>query len=238
MIAINSDLGEGLDNEAMLLPYIHSCNIACGGHAGNAALMRKVSKLALKHQVQIGAHPSYPDKRHFGRKTVRMTAEDFVNTIATQVASLDRILTDIGGKLHHIKAHGALYHDLCKEAVLSQHYLRAISPYKETVSLYVPWKSVIETMALQQGFTTVCEAFADRNYHTDLSLVSRRDPQALISDPRLVIKQVLTMVESQQVRCVNGSLVPLKAATFCIHSDTENAPEIARQLYQHFNKDT
>jgi len=229
---INCDVGEGVNNEMVLMPYIQSCNIACGGHAGNKKLMEKVVKLALKHEVNIGAHPSYPDVENFGRKTMIIDPSELVKTIQKQINLLNKIVIEQGGSLSHIKPHGALYNDVSKNKNLALHFLNAILPYKNSVKLFVPFNSEIEICALENGFSIVYEAFADRNYNDDLSLVARNEKEAVITDVEIIEKRILEMINTEKVTTISGKKVFIKASTFCVHSDTENAIEIVRKLHQ------
>ena len=229
-IDINCDVGEGLNNEDVLMQYIQSCNIACGSHAGDEKQMQNIVALAIKYKVKIGAHPSYPDEENFGRKTMIMEPDEFKKSIQNQINLLLKIVKEQGVSLHHIKPHGALYNDLAKSDDLSVKFLNAVMPYKNMVKLYVPYNSAIEKNALKKGFPIIYEAFADRNYYDDLSLVSRQEKEALITNPKLILQNVLEMVNTQKVTTVSGKKVPIKAATFCVHSDTENAIEIVQVL--------
>ena len=229
-IDINCDVGEGLNNEDELMRYIQSCNIACGSHAGDEKQMQNIVSLAKEYKVKIGAHPSYPDEENFGRKTMIMEPEEFKKSIQNQINLLLKIVKEQGASLHHIKPHGALYNDLAKSDDLSVEFLNAVMPYKNMVKLYVPYNSAIEKNALKNEFFIIYEAFADRNYNDDLSLVSRQEKEALITNPNLILQNVLEMVNTQKVTTVSGKKVPIKAATFCVHSDTENAVEIVRVL--------
>ena len=231
-IDINCDVGEGVNNEAQLMPYIQSCNIACGGHAGDEDLMNSVVALAIKHKVKIGAHPSYPDKENFGRKTMIIEPNELKASIQNQINSLQEIVKKKGSTLHHIKPHGALYNDIAKNNELSLCFLDAILPYKTDVKLYVPYNSVIEKNALKKGFMIIYEAFADRNYNDDLSLVSREKKGALITNPKHIFLHVFKMLNTNKVITITGKQQPIKATTFCVHSDTENATEIVKGLYQ------
>jgi len=232
-IDVNCDVGEGLNNEAELMPYIQSCNIACGGHAGSEKIMRNIVLLAKKYHVKIGAHPSYPDKENFGRKTMILDPDELKRTIQKQINSLLQIIKEQGATMNHIKPHGALYNDIAKNDELSLEFLDAIMPYKNEVKLYVPYNSAIEKNALKNGFSIVYEAFADRNYNDVLSLVSREEKEALITNPKKILQHVSEMVTTEKVTTVTGKKVPIKANTFCVHSDTENAIEIVKVLYHH-----
>jgi UPF0271 protein len=229
---INCDVGEGVNNEMTLMPYIQSCNIACGGHAGNKKLMEKVVKLALKHEVNIGAHPSYPDIENFGRKTMIIDPSELAKTIQKQINLLNKIVIEQGGSLSHIKPHGALYNDVSKKKDLALHFLNAILPYKNSLKLFVPFNSEIEICALENGFSIVYEAFADRNYNDDLSLVARNEKEAVITDVEIIEVRILEMINTERVTTISGKKVFIKASTFCVHSDTENAIEIVRKLHQ------
>ncbi len=235
-IDINCDVGEGLQNEAQLFPFISSCNLACGGHAGDAETINEVIRLAIKHQIKIGAHPSYPDREHFGRKSMTLPAEELKESIGAQVDLLDTLLRAHKSSMHHIKAHGALYNDLAKNKELAKTYLESIIRYKDRISLYVAYGSVIAKEALKMGFKITYEAFGDRNYNSDLSLVSRSQTNALITDPKLVLKHLLLMIKKGKVQVPQGDLVPIVANTFCIHGDTVSAYEILMYLSEELPK--
>ena len=233
-IDINCDVGEGVNNEERLLPFIQSCNIACGGHAGDKQLMRKIVKLALTYKVKIGAHPSYPDKENFGRKSINISSSELKLSIQKQLHILNTIINDEGGKLHHMKPHGALYNDIAKNAALSLVFLEAIVNYKNITKLVVPFSSIIAKNALKQGFSIIYEGFADRNYNNDLSLVSRSEKNAVLTDISQIEKHVKGMLFNDEVTTILGNIVAIKATTFCVHSDTENAVEIVQKLSKLF----
>ena len=203
MIDINCDLGEGLNNEHLLMPYISTCNIACGGHAGNEKTMNRVVNLAAKNKVKIGAHPSYPDIENFGRKSIEISMEGLKKTLVHQIQALEKIVLDSGHQMHHIKPHGALYNDVAKNESIAFSFLYAIQDYKTKCKLYVPFGSVIERKAKQSGFTIIYEAFADRNYNDDLSLVSRQKNNAIISNPNEIIKHISLIKNDGKVLILN-----------------------------------
>ncbi len=235
-IDINCDVGEGIGNERDLLPLISSCNIACGGHAGDADTMKEVVQLAVNKDVKIGAHPSYPDRANFGRISMEISSEELQTSIKNQIDSLISILNRHNTKLHHIKPHGALYNDVAKNRETATIFLEAIEKYKEKVFLYVPYNSRIETLALQKGFKIKREAFADRNYNADLSLVSRKLPNALIQKPKLVMEHIIRMIKDSKVKTVEGELITIEADTFCVHGDTLTALQILTYLTVEFTK--
>ncbi len=231
VIDINCDMGEGAGNEHLLMPYISSCNIACGEHAGDSATMSRVVQLAIKHKVKIGAHPGYPDPQNFGRKTMEIKSSVLKSSIRLQVGSLARVAADFGMKLFHIKPHGALYNDAAKDEGLASAVLSALDDYREDCLIYLPHGSVIAKRALKGGFSVKYEAFADRNYNDDLGLVPRSDSRAVLHRPEDVTEHMLTILEKEKVKTVSGKLLPLKAQTFCIHGDHENSVLIARHIY-------
>ena len=235
-IDINCDVGEGLDNEAQLLPYISSCNIACGAHAGDNETITKVALLAKEHQVKVGAHPSYPDRANFGRVAITISREALKESIQSQLRTFQKIMASNAVQLNHIKPHGALYNVLAKDVDTAQTFLEAIKEYKKEVALYVPYNSIIEKEAQQKGFKIIREGFCDRNYNDDLTLVSRKKEKALITQPNEVLKHVLRIIKEGAVETVSGKLKKIKANTLCIHGDSPNAVKILRHLYSELPK--
>ncbi len=235
-LKLNSDLGEGAGNDALLMPYLFACNIACGGHYGDASTIQTAVQLALKHGVKIGAHPSYPDKDNFGRKSMDIKSSILIQSLQDQLALFNQVLLENDTPLFHIKAHGALYNDIAKSEILAQTYLSIINSYKEKCLLFVPDHSAIKKLALEQGFQIYVEAFADRNYLDDGQLVPRSHPQAIIHQPEKAVQHVYDMMNSHQVITVGGKKITLQANTFCIHGDHKNAVAIAQALHQTFNQ--
>ena len=235
-IDINCDVGEGVGNETEIFPYISSCNIACGGHAGDIETMTQIVKLANQHIVKIGAHPSYPDRVNFGRQVIDISKQELQRSITEQLKNFDAILVNEQGELHHIKAHGALYNQSAKDKSLAKTYLEAVQEYKTRALLYVPYGSEIAREALDQGFEIWYEAFGDRNYNRDLSLVNRKQGNALIQDPEQVLQHMLPIIKEGKVRAVSGELVKIEAKTLCIHGDTPSALEILMYLSHELSK--
>jgi UPF0271 protein len=235
-IDINCDLGEGLGNEKELMPLISSCNIACGGHAGDKQTMRTVARLAIKNGVKVGAHPSYPDRKNFGRISLTMPDNELIQGIRSQLADFMSILEEEHIALHHIKAHGALYNDIAKDQHLAKIFLKAIEKRKDEIFLYVPFGSVIEKEARKQHFEIKREAFGDRSYNEDLSLVDRKHSNALIEIPEKVCEQILGIARKGMVQAINGEKIVIKADTFCIHGDTPSALKILRYLSDELSK--
>lgn len=230
VIDINCDVGEGIGNEALLFPYISSCNIACGGHAGDEASMTGVVRLALKHHLKIGAHPSYPDREHFGRVSMKMPKVEFQACIQRQVEALEGILRREKAEMHHLKPHGALYNDLMGDQELTRYFLESILHLRDLCVLYVPFGSVYAVEASTRGFDIQYEAFADRRYQLGYRLASRHLEGAVIEDPGEVFEQLVRMVKKQQVQTIEGTMLPLSAQTYCIHGDTRSALQILMYL--------
>ena len=236
MLNINCDLGEGLNNEHIIMPLIDSCNIACGGHAGDNGSMIECVEISIKNNVKIGAHPSYPDKINFGRKKIDISPSQLSYSIISQIESLETIADSYGLELNHIKAHGALYNQMIIDTELSNFYLNTIKDFKNKCSLYIPYKSEIEKIALKKGFSIIYEVFGDRNYNDDLSLVSRNNENALITDPESVVNHIRTIKETETVKTINGNFKKIKFDTICIHSDTNNSIEILKKINQEFDE--
>ena len=229
-IDINADVGEGAGNESEIMLYLSSCNIACGGHAGDLETMTKVVKLAKRHHVKIGAHPSFPDKTNFGREEMKVSAADLYSSLKMQIRALENVLDSENLLLNHIKPHGALYNLAVKDEKIARVIIAVIKSMALPVKLYAPYKSIIAELARGEHIEVTFEAFADRNYNEDLSLVSRRNDNALLIDKDEVLRHVEFMTKYKKVRLISGVEVPLKASTFCVHGDTENALEILKFL--------
>ncbi len=234
-IHINCDLGEGGGNDAQLMPLISACNIACGGHAGTVESMHDTVVLAMENNVEMGAHPAYPDKENFGRKTLEMTPENLQQSLVAQILSLKQIAEAEGGKLNHIKPHGALYNDACVDEKIAQIIIDSVLEFEDKFPIYAPQNSVISRLA-EGKIEVIFEAFADRNYEENYQLVSRDKPNALITKKEAVFQHLFLMFNEGKIRCVNQKNIHCLASTFCLHSDTPNAVEILKYLQQRFRK--
>ncbi|MCK5400063.1 MAG: 5-oxoprolinase subunit PxpA [Flavobacteriaceae bacterium] len=229
-IDINVDVGEGVNNESQLMPYISSCNIACGGHAGDLSTIRTVVRLAKQYRVKIGAHPSFPDKDNFGRQKMDISYSRLYKSIREQVNILMKILRDENATLNHIKPHGALYNLAATDKSTATVIIEAIKSISLPIKLYVPYNSVIAELAIIENIPIVYEAFADRNYNDDLTLVSRNEKNAIISDSDEMFNHVLRMIKQQKVKTINGVEVKIIAHTFCVHGDNPKAVNLIRDL--------
>lgn len=232
-IHINCDLGEGGDFDAALMSHISACNIACGGHAGNLETMRDTIRLAIENNVEIGAHPSYPDKENFGRQPMDISSEELKRTVVAQILSLKQLAEADGVKLTHVKPHGALYNEAVKDEKTAKIIVDAMLEFDQNLALFCPQNSVISNLAMGK-IPVVFETFADRNYNTNYQLVSRSKPNALITEKEAVFKHVFSMFSEGKIHCENGEKLECKAGTFCLHSDTPNSVEIMLFLRKKF----
>jgi UPF0271 protein len=224
-IDINADLGEGSPYDAILMPLISSCSIACGGHFGNEKTMRAAVQLAKKHKVKIGAHPSFPDMENFGRKVLPMTANELSESVFHQLNSFLSVCESEEVFVHHIKLHGALYNYAAIDAPTADAVLEGILATQMRPKLYVPYGSVLAKKA-ENLLPLEFEAFIDRRYNDDLSLVSRTEQDAVICTSEGAWHQLKLMIENKEVETKQKSNKSIIASTFCIHSDTSNAVEI------------
>lgn len=229
-IDINVDVGEGVNNEAQLMPYISSCNIACGGHAGDLDTMETVVNLAKQHRVKIGAHPSFPDKENFGRQPMEISSAALFKSIREQINSLMSVLRNKNVRMQHIKPHGALYNLASIDVSIATIIIEAVKSISLPIKLYVPYNSVIAELALKENIPIVYEAFADRNYNDDLTLVSRNQENAIISDSDKLFNHVTRMIKRQKVKTINGVEVKIIAETFCVHGDNPKAENLIMDL--------
>jgi UPF0271 protein len=224
-IDINADLGEGSDYDAQLMPLISSCSIACGGHFGNEATMRTAVQLAKKYKVRIGAHPSYPDVKNFGRKVLPMTKNELSESVFQQLINFYTVCESEDVDVHHIKLHGALYNYAAIDAPTADAVLKGILAAKVRPRLYLPHGSVL-ARKVKDLLPIEYEAFIDRQYNDDLSLVSRTEKDAVICTSEGAWHQLKLMIENKEVETKQKNTKSLEATTYCIHSDTSNAVEI------------
>ncbi|TXK74927.1 5-oxoprolinase subunit PxpA [Mesonia sp. K4-1] len=235
MIKFNCDLAEGGKYDERLMPLISYCNVACGGHFGNKQTVLEAVQLAIKNNVNIGAHPSYPDVENFGRKKMDMSLKDLRKSLKTQILLIKDTVERLGEKLHHIKPHGALYNELKYDKEKSLMMIDLVKEIDDVLVLFVPPKSVIEEEA-KNKIKTLIEGFADRAYEEDLSLVSRGKTGAVLHDKNQILEKVKLMGLESKIITLNGVILNQKIDTICIHSDTENSVEILEYLYSSLHK--
>lgn len=230
-ININCDLGEGIAIEPLLFPYIYSCSVACGGHYGDRSTITKTIGEAIKNDVKVGAHPSYPDRGHFGRRSLSLSKNAFQESMQKQLRLYFECLNEVGGTNHHVKAHGALYNDLAKNADLAQWYLEVVKEY-DYGALYVPYGSEVANLAIAQGMEVQYEAFLDRNYLADGALVPRSHPKALKQDSEAVWQQLQDFIQKKGVATVEGTWLSVPATTFCLHGDHPKVLNFLKTIQQ------
>ena len=228
-IDLNCDMGEGMPFDTQLMPLITSANIACGFHAGDEKTMAETVELALKHQVKIGAHPSFPDRENFGRTNMQLPAAEVAELVCIQLERLSEVAAKHNTRLHHVKPHGALYNMASKDAALATAICRAVLATDPALVLYAQSGSVLISVAESMGIKTCNEVFADRSYQPDGSLTPRSAAQALLETEAAVVAQVLQMVQQQTVMA-EGKAIPVKAETVCIHGDGAHALDFARSI--------
>lgn len=229
-IDINCDMGEGMPNDANIIPYISSANIACGYHAGNETTMRNTIELCLKHSVAIGAHPGFNDKENFGRKPVQLSADEMYQLVWKQLEIIQAICKEKHAKLHHVKLHGALYNMAAKDKSISKIAAQAVKDFDPELIFYGLSGSVMITEANALGLKTANEVFADRNYQRDGTLTPRTMANAMIEDTTTALAQVMQMVTAGSVRSADGNNLPIKADTICVHGDEPRAPELVKLI--------
>ena len=237
-IDLNCDMGESygawkMGADAAIMPLISSANIACGFHAGDPATIRATVGLAAEHGVAIGAHPSLPDLAGFGRRAMKISPQEMYDLVIYQAGAVEAFARAAGGRLHHVKCHGALYNMAANDEGLSEAMVRAAKDLGG-VMLYVLSKSKSYEKAKSMGVPVAGEVFADRGYSDDGSLAPRDRPGGMIEDAGEAVKQALAMVEQGYVTSLSGRRVPVAAETLCLHGDQAGAVAFAREIRQAF----
>jgi UPF0271 protein len=228
---INCDLGEGMNNDEQLMPFITSANIACGYHAGDIATMQRTIELCLKHNVAIGAHPSFYDKENFGRTERLLPADDIYELVTQQLYILYEVADSMGAGIRHIKPHGALYNLSARDETIAAIIARAVQDFDPSLMLFGLSGSFSISKAQAIGVKTANEVFADRTYCDDGGLTTRSQPGALIEDAEFAARQVMQMINKGTVTTITGKELAVNADTICIHGDGKNAVELAKAIY-------
>lgn len=234
-VDLNADVGESfgawtLGDDSALIPLVTSINVACGFHAGDPGVMRATVALAREHGVAVGAHPGLADLAGFGRRELPATPREVENLVAYQIGALAAIAAIEGVSLQHVKPHGALYNMAARDPRLAGAIARAVAAVDRSLILVGLHGSHLVEAAEQMGLRAASEVFADREYRADGSLVPRSEPGAVIQDPETVAARAVAMVRQRVVRAVDGTPVPLRADTICVHGDTPGAADLARRL--------
>ncbi len=242
MIDLNCDMGEAFGNYAMpndekLMDYITSANIACGFHAGDPAVMQRTVALALKKGVAIGAHPGLPDLQGFGRREMKISLNEAYQLTLYQIGALSAFVKAAGGKLHHVKAHGALYNMAAKDTTLAKAIVQAVYDFDPGLILYALAGSKMIAEAEKVGIVTASEVFADRSYQDDGLLTPRSANNALITNEEDAVNQVLGFALKQEVKSANGNRIAVRAETICLHGDGEHAVAFAKLITERLQKE-
>jgi UPF0271 protein len=230
---LNCDMGEGVGNDAAIMPFITSANIACGYHAGDEQTILETILLAKKSGVAIGAHPSFLDLENFGRtEPESITLQEVYQLVTAQLKTISEITVTVGAGFHHVKPHGALYNMAARDATLANAIAKAVFNFDKKLVLFGLSGSFLISEAKAIGITTASEVFADRTYQDDGSLTPRSMNNALIKDEAQAVEQVLQMLKSKKVISVSGKEVAITADTICLHGDGENAIAFAKIIHE------
>ena len=234
-ININCDLGEkskfhNNKFDSDLLKIVNSANIACGFHAGDKITMKDTIQTSKKNNVSIGAHPSFNDPENFGRKRLNLEKKEIQSLLVNQYNILQSIADKQGMKVTHIKPHGALNNMACEDINLATIIAKSIYDIDKSLIYLVPTGSKMEEAAKKFNMKIACEIFADRNYEDDGNLVSRKKPNALITDAHVAKTHVLSMIENQALNCHSGKQIPCEIDSVCIHGDNDSSLATAKAV--------
>jgi 5-oxoprolinase (ATP-hydrolysing) subunit A len=234
-VDLNCDMGESfgiysLGADEAVLEYVSSANIACGFHAGDPDVMHRTVKAAFERGVSVGAHPSLPDLQGFGRRAMRISPDEVYALMLYQIGALTGFCRALGGRLSHVKAHGALYNMAAQDRGLASAIASAVRDFDPALVLFGLAGSEVVRAGRAAGLDVANEVFADRSYQADGTLTPRSQPNAMISDVQVSLRQVEHMLGEGSVQAVDGTDVPIEVDTICIHGDEPGAAEFAREL--------
>lgn len=240
-IDLNCDMGEAfgpwpMGADEALMQHITSANIACGFHAGDATVMRKTVRLALRYGVAIGAHPGFPDLQGFGRRNMQCTPDEVYAMVLYQIGALQAIAKAEGGRVAHVKAHGALYNMAAKDRALADAIAKAVRAAGEDFVLFGLSGSAQTDAAEAIGLRTAHEVFADRTYQNDGTLTPRSQPGAMVATVEDAVTQALQMATQRRVTTLQGQTIALRADTLCLHGDGEHALQFAVAIHAAFER--
>lgn len=228
-VDLNADLGEGFDDEA-LLPFLTSCNVACGAHAGSPETMRSTLSAARRLGVACGAHPGFPDRKNFGRREMPLTLAELSATISEQVDRLLEAASDTGAVLSHIKPHGALYHGANRRSDMARCFLETVARRHPAWIVVGQAGSLLLDEARRMGLRVAGEGFADRLYLEDGTLAPRGVDGAVFDSAEKAAAQALSLVADESVRASNGARLSVRVQTICLHGDTPGAASFAKAI--------
>jgi len=236
-IDINCDLGESyghfiMGNDDAVFPHISSCNIACGFHGGDPLHIEKTIKKALKYNVQIGAHPSYPDLAGFGRRKISLSSEELKATVKYQISALKGMVESLGGELKYIKAHGALYNSIAHNEQEAEMFLSAVKEINPDLAILGLSGSPFQKITESYGFKFIREGFLDRQYQEDGRLMPRKEKGAVLNSTEDSVNQFISIAKEGVVKTSNGKQIPMKVDSLCIHGDNPLAENILKSIHQ------
>ncbi|MWP46343.1 5-oxoprolinase subunit PxpA [Gilliamella sp. Pas-s27] len=236
-IDLNSDLGESfgqwqMGNDEAMLKVVSSANVACGFHAGSPAGILKTLKAAKANNVEVGAHVGYPDLVGFGRRNMDIATDELTADVIYQIGALKGLATSIGTKVSYVKPHGALYNTIAHDKRQAMAVIDALCAVDSTLTLVALAGSKLIEWAKESGLSVVAEAFADRAYHADGTLVSRKEAGAVLHDPDLVAERMLQLVNDGGVMSIEGQFVRIEAESICVHGDSAGALAMAQKVRQ------
>ena len=241
-VDLNCDLGEAFGNYSFggdkdIIPLITSANIACGFHAGDENVMNQTVNLAKENHVSIGAHPGFPDLKGFGRRKMDISPTEVYNLIVYQLGALEGFCKVHQTRINHVKPHGALYNMGAKNKAIAKAIAKAVYDFDSTIVLVGLSNSLLISEAQAIGLKTASEVFADRRYEDNGQLVSRKEPDAVVTDSDEALKQVLKMVTENKVISRNGKEIDLETDTICVHGDGKHALEFVEQIRKKLTKE-
>ncbi len=231
-IDFNCDLGEGCGDDAAIVPWISSASIACGGHAGDQASMRMAIALCRQQGVAIGAHPSFEDRQHFGRRELAITADAIHAQVRRQIAALASACAQGDVQMSHVKPHGALYNIAARDPDVAEAIVDAVRSHDASLVLYALSGSALACAGETAGLHVAHEVFAERRYEADGTLTPRGTPGAVVEEIGDAITQVRMMLDHGQVTARTGESIAIRVDTICLHGDRKDAPGFARRLHE------
>jgi UPF0271 protein len=236
-IDINCDLGESfgqfiMGNDDAIFPHISSCNIACGFHGGDPLHIENTIKKALQYNVQIGAHPSYPDLAGFGRRKIVLSSEELKSSIKYQISAVKGMIESLGGELKYVKAHGALYNSILHNEKEAKVFLSAVKEINPNLAILGLAGSPFQQITQKFGFRYLREGFIDRRYQEDGSLTPRKEKGAVLETWEESLNQFISITQNGEVETANGKRVPIEVDSLCIHGDNPLAEKILKAIHQ------
>ncbi|MEM9886429.1 MAG: 5-oxoprolinase subunit PxpA [Bacteroidota bacterium] len=239
-IDLNCDMGElkeGQDRnyDAIIMPYISHCNIACGFHSGTPFLIEQTIKAAIKNHVKIGAHPSYNDRIHFGRRSLQVDQQILMAELRYQISALKGMVESFGARLHHVKAHGALYNDMLKDDQLAAAFVLLVKTIDPNLRILALAHSNVIDLCKKHDMQAIREGFADRSYQKRTQLRSRQLDNAVLHKQEAVLAQVQSFLEGK-ILLYDGEIASIQVDSICLHSDTKGAVNLSKSIYEYLNQ--